>query len=54
MSPIYRIKIPFWSATDYSYLVNNNLGWVSDDFRYYEFENEEDELKMQKYLESEA
>jgi hypothetical protein len=31
---LYRIKMPALSgATDYAYLVNNNLGWVSSDFR---------------------
>ena len=43
-----RIPIEHWSATDYAYLVNNNLGWVSDDGCFWVFENESDMLKFKK------
>lgn len=45
-----QIKIDNWSATDYSYLVNNELGWVSDNQKYYEFDNLENKSKMERYL----
>ncbi len=45
-----KIKIPVWSATDYSYLVNNTNGWVSDDQEWYEFDDEVDFKLMKKYL----
>lgn len=48
-----QIKIDNWSATDYSYLVNNELGWVSDNQKYYEFDNLENKSKMERYLRGE-
>lgn len=48
-----QIKIDKWSATDYSYLVNNELGQVSDDGKYYEFDNPENKFKMERYLRGE-
>ena len=48
---LYRIKLPPLSgATDYAYLKNNNLGWASDDQRYFEFGSEADHDKFQAYL----
>jgi len=48
---IHRIKTPpFSGATDYAYLVNNNLGWLSDDQEYFEFDNEDERDKFQLYL----
>ena len=45
-----KIKLEYWSATDYSYLVNNALGWISDDEKYYCFDNEKEMQKFQEYL----
>lgn len=45
-----KIRIQTWSATDYSYLVNNTNGWVSDDQKWYEFDDEEDFKLMKNYL----
>jgi len=45
-----KIRIRTWSATDYSYLVNNTNGWVSDDQKWYEFDDEKDFKLMKKYL----
>lgn len=47
---MYRIRIINWSATDYAYLINNQLGYVSDDQLYYEFDTKEEMDKMEKYL----
>ncbi|CAB4162037.1 hypothetical protein UFOVP787_11 [uncultured Caudovirales phage] len=47
----FKIKLRYWSSTDYAYLINNSLGWVSDDEKYYVFDNEDDKLKMEQYLE---
>lgn len=48
--PEYRIKISSWSATDFTYLLNETNGWVDDDGEYYEFGNLEDYNKMKIYL----
>ena len=45
-----KIKLKHWSATDYAYLVNNSLGWISDDEKYYCFDNKEEMQKFQDYL----
>lgn len=50
MSEYCKLEILQWSATDYSFLINNHLGYVSDDFRYYCFFNTEDMTTMKKYL----
>ena len=47
---MYKIEIKRWSATDYAFLVNNNLGYVSDDEKYWEFETEEEMKIFEKYL----
>ena len=47
---VYRIEIPFWSHTDYSFLVNETDGWVDDTEKFYEFSSEEDYNKMKEYL----
>ena len=46
----YQIRILAWSATDYAYLVNNDLGWVSDCDRYWQFACAEDMHKFRRYL----
>lgn len=46
----YRIKLLHWSATDYSFLVNETGGWVSDCEKFYEFFSIEDFNKMKEYL----
>jgi len=46
----YRIKLLHWSATDYSFLVNETGGWVSDCEKFYEFSSIEDFNKMKEYL----
>ena len=48
---VFRIKIKRWSATDYSFLVNNNLGWVSDCQQYYEFDDLRRQLMMYQQVE---
>jgi len=47
---MWKIYIEHWSHTDYSFLVNNELGWVSDDQRYYEFDDRDKYSRMLKYL----
>jgi len=49
-NPEYRIKIPVWSHTDYSFLVNETDGWVDDTGKFYEFSSEEGYVKMKEYL----
>ena len=51
MTKLYSIKILIWSATDYSFLVNNTNGWVDDTGSFYEFDDLEDFEKMKEYLE---
>lgn len=51
-NPEYRIKIPVWSHTDYSFLVNETDGWVDDTEKFYEFSSEEGYVKMKEYLEA--
>jgi hypothetical protein len=46
----YKIRIPVWSATDYSFLVNSTSGHVSDDYKFYEFRDYQDFVKMKSYL----
>ncbi len=46
----YRLPITAWSATDYAYLVNNQLGWVSDDDRFWVFDSEDKMQEFRKYL----
>ena len=48
----YFLKVLSWSATDYSFLVNNTNGHTTDDYRYYVFEDEEDYKKMVDYLQN--
>lgn len=50
MTKLYSIKILIWSATDYSFLVNNTNGWVDDTGSFYEFDDLEDFEKMKEYL----
>jgi len=47
---MHKIPIKKWSATDYSYLVNNNLGWVSDCQKFYEFDPEDNMISFDRYL----
>jgi hypothetical protein len=42
IKPVWKLPLKFWSATDYAYLVNNDLGSISDDERWYEFDSEAD------------
>ena len=49
-SMVFAIKIETWSATDYSYLDNNQLGWVSDDQEWYLFDDEKKMIQYKKYL----
>jgi hypothetical protein len=46
----FRIRCLRFSATDYSYLVNNGLGWMSDDYVWYEFDDLQQAYQMQDYL----
>lgn len=46
----YKIPVSGWSATDYAYLINNNLGYVSSNEEYWEFDTEENMRKFQAYL----
>ena len=47
---MFTIKIIVWSHTDYSFLVNNDLGYVSDDQKYYVFESADKKTIMEQYL----
>jgi hypothetical protein len=51
MNEPLQLEILEWSHTDYAFLINKNLGYVSDDFLYYVFDNAEDMTSMKKYLE---
>jgi hypothetical protein len=46
-----KIEIKNWSATDYSFLLNNTNGRISDDFKFYEFDSSTDYQIMIDYLE---
>ena len=48
----YKLRLLQWSATDYAYLINNQLGWISDDEKWYIFTSEEDKEKFIKYLDN--
>ena len=47
---VYKIKIEYWSATDYAFLVNNKLGWISDDEAHWMFDSRANYVKFKKYL----
>ena len=53
-SMVFAIKIETWSATDYSYLDNNQLGWVSDDQEWYLFDDEKKMTQYKQYLQQVA
>ena len=44
----FRLPITEWSATDYSILVNNQLGYVSDDMQHFLFDTEEEMNRFKK------
>lgn len=46
----YKLEIEHWSATDYSVLINNGLGWVSDDQKWYCFETEREMNKFKEKI----
>jgi hypothetical protein len=46
----YKLPLIKWSATDYAYLQNENLGWASDDQKWYVFDTEDNMRKFQEYL----
>ena len=54
MNEPLKLEILEWSHTDYAFLINNNLGYVSDDFLYYVFDNVENMTSMKKYFELQA
>ena len=47
---LYRIRIEHSSATDYAYLQNRQLGWVSDDQCYYEIRHQSGDVDFRRYL----
>lgn len=47
---MHILKIEKWSATAYYYLVNNKLGWVSDNQQFYCFPTAEKKKKFEEYL----
>ena len=50
LKSILTLPIKRWSATDYAYLVNNQLGWISDDDGCYVFNTEEEMRQFDAYL----